>query len=165
MVSDVPIRGVRLALADQGVDDAPLAADLGERFVVERRARYEVFDDVVAALSELSESYALALVTNGASCLQRDKLAASGLGDYFDAVVVGSDPCVAKAPTLLGHFIVHRSAVYSFAPRVGATTSRGRRPSLCAGGCWSGAPSLAWASERCVLLNSVRDCGFGPNAD
>jgi putative hydrolase of the HAD superfamily len=55
-----------------------------------------VFDDVVTALSELRGSYALALVTNGASCLQRDKLAASGLGDYFDAVVVSADLGVAK---------------------------------------------------------------------
>ena len=60
------------------------------------RARYEVFDDVVATLSELRESYALALVTNGASCLQRDKLAASGLSDYFDAVVVSADLGIAK---------------------------------------------------------------------
>jgi putative hydrolase of the HAD superfamily len=86
----------RLALADQGIDDASLARDLGDRFITERRARYEVFDDVVSALSELRESYKLAIVTNGASCLQRDKLAASGLSDYFDALVVSADLGVAK---------------------------------------------------------------------
>jgi putative hydrolase of the HAD superfamily len=86
----------RLALADQGIEDASSAEELGDRFVVERRARYEVFDDVVPALSELKGSYAVALVTNGASCLQRDKLAASGLSEFFDAVVVSADLGVAK---------------------------------------------------------------------
>jgi putative hydrolase of the HAD superfamily len=86
----------RLALADQGIDDAALAEELGDRFVIERRARYEVFDDAVTALSALKASYPIALVTNGASCLQRDKLAASGLSDSFDAVVVSGDLGVAK---------------------------------------------------------------------
>ena len=62
----------RLALADQGVEEVGLAEELGQRFVTERRARQEVFADVPAALGELRESHALALVTNGASCLQRE---------------------------------------------------------------------------------------------
>jgi putative hydrolase of the HAD superfamily len=33
----------------------------------------------------------LALVTNGAACLQREKLTASGLAEHFDAVVVSGD--------------------------------------------------------------------------
>jgi putative hydrolase of the HAD superfamily len=81
----------RLALAEQGVDDAGLAEALGERFGVERRARHEVFPDAVPALIELGERHALALVTNGAACLQREKLAASGLADHFAAVVVSAD--------------------------------------------------------------------------
>jgi HAD superfamily hydrolase (TIGR01509 family) len=50
-----------------------------------------VFDDAASALTSLGQSHALALVTNGASCLQREKLAASGLGEHFDAVVVSGD--------------------------------------------------------------------------
>lgn len=80
-----------LALADQGVADDDLAAELGDRFPAERRARHEVFADVPATLAELSRSYALGLVTNGASCLQREKLRASGLSDYFDVVVVSAE--------------------------------------------------------------------------
>jgi putative hydrolase of the HAD superfamily len=86
----------RLALADQGVDDVALAEQLGERFGVERRARHEVFDDVPTALTELGETRVLALVTNGASCLQREKLAASGLGEHFSAVVVSAELGVGK---------------------------------------------------------------------
>jgi putative hydrolase of the HAD superfamily len=84
------------ALADQGIDDPGLAGKLGERFGVERRARHEVFADAIGALGPLKESYAMALVTNGAACLQREKLAASGLSDFFEAVVVSADLGVAK---------------------------------------------------------------------
>jgi putative hydrolase of the HAD superfamily len=86
----------RLALGEQGVDDAELAEELGERFDTERRARHEVFADARAALSELRTSHPVALVTNGASCLQREKLAASGLGDSFDIVVVSGEFGVGK---------------------------------------------------------------------
>jgi putative hydrolase of the HAD superfamily len=86
----------RLALEDQGIHDARLAEDLGEGFAAERRARHEVFADVAAPLSELRQSHAMALVTNGASCLQREKLAASGLSDYFDVVVVCAEFGLAK---------------------------------------------------------------------
>ncbi|HEY6476290.1 MAG TPA: hypothetical protein VI456_06880, partial [Polyangia bacterium] len=50
----------RLALADQGVRDAELAAELAQRFGAERRARHEVFVDA-AALVALNESHAFAL--------------------------------------------------------------------------------------------------------
>jgi putative hydrolase of the HAD superfamily len=86
----------RLALADQGIVDDELANELAERFGIERRARHQVFADAADALNTLGETHSLALVTNGAACLQREKLAASGLSDYFDAVVVSADLGVAK---------------------------------------------------------------------
>jgi putative hydrolase of the HAD superfamily len=96
----------RLALIEQGIDDPGLAEELGARFGTERRARHETFPDAVAALKDLSlqvsrrysgdQSRSHALVTNGASCLQREKLAASGLGDYFVAVVVSAEMGIGK---------------------------------------------------------------------
>jgi putative hydrolase of the HAD superfamily len=86
----------RLALSDQGIDDPGLAAELGDRFGTERRARHELFEDAAETLASLRRGHSMALVTNGAACLQREKLAASGLGDYFDAVVVSEDLGVAK---------------------------------------------------------------------
>jgi putative hydrolase of the HAD superfamily len=77
------------ALAEQGVDAPRLAAELGERFGVERRARHHTFEDVEAALDTIDAP--IALVTNGASCLQREKLAASGLARHFGAIVVSGD--------------------------------------------------------------------------
>ena len=86
----------RRALADQNVDDIELAEELGERFMVERRARHQTFPDARRAVRELSDRFTLAVVTNGASCLQREKLAASGLADRFAAVVVSGDVGAAK---------------------------------------------------------------------
>jgi phosphoserine phosphatase len=86
----------RLALRDQGVEDATLATELGERFRAERRARHHTFDDCAGALARLAQTHALALVTNGASCLQREKLAASGLAEHFAAVVISGDLGIGK---------------------------------------------------------------------
>jgi putative hydrolase of the HAD superfamily len=86
----------KLALAEQGVEDLGLAEELGSRFGIERRARHEVFGDVVPVLTALRDTYALGLVTNGASCLQREKLAASGLGDHFSAVVISAELGIGK---------------------------------------------------------------------
>jgi putative hydrolase of the HAD superfamily len=81
----------RRALADEGIEDDALAAELGERFGAERRRLCETFADAAPTLDALRDDHALALVTNGASCLQREKLAASGLADGFDAIVVSGD--------------------------------------------------------------------------
>ena len=86
----------RRALADQGVEDRQLAGELAESFGAERRRRHKTFADAVPALDALAGRYALAIVTNGASCLQREKLAASGLADRFDTVVVSGDLGVGK---------------------------------------------------------------------
>jgi putative hydrolase of the HAD superfamily len=81
----------RRALADHGVVDDALAEELAERFGVERRARHETFPDAEPALGALAGRCSLALVTNGASCLQREKLEASGLADRFAAVIVSGE--------------------------------------------------------------------------
>lgn len=82
----------RQALADQGVVDDVLAEELAERFAVERRRRHEPFPDARPVLKALRRTHSLALVTNGASCLQREKLTGSGLAEAdFDAVVVSGD--------------------------------------------------------------------------
>jgi phosphoserine phosphatase len=81
----------RLALAEQGLDDAELAGTLAARFADERRARHENYADSDAMLTELAARHPLALITNGAACLQREKLAASGLEHHFAAVVVSGE--------------------------------------------------------------------------
>jgi putative hydrolase of the HAD superfamily len=94
----------RRALADQGVHDDELARELGERFCAERRQLHEAFADAAPALDALRADHALALVTNGASCWQREKLRASGLADRFDAIVVLGELGTAKPdPAVYAH--------------------------------------------------------------
>jgi phosphoserine phosphatase len=124
----------RLALADQEVDDPQLAEDLAERFGAERRARHEVFADAVAALSKLKESHSMALVTNGAACLQREKLAASGLAGYFDAVVVSADVGIAKPDaSVFGHALSQLGADCDHAVMVGDSIPKDVDGALAAG--------------------------------
>lgn len=87
----------RNALRRQGVDDPALAADLADRFPALRRTKHRVDPDAAPLLDELrARGVRLGLVTNGLSCLQREKLAATGLADRFEAVVAGADLGVGK---------------------------------------------------------------------
>ena len=77
------------ALAELGVDDRALAGTLAERFPVERRRIHRRYADAEPVLRALREDgrFRLGLLTNGLSCLQREKLRGAGLGRWFDAVV------------------------------------------------------------------------------
>lgn len=85
------------ALADLGVRDDVLAATLAERFRTEKRARHSwLFPEARATLDRLRATYSLALITNGAPDIQRDKLARTGLEAYFPVVAVSCEAGVAK---------------------------------------------------------------------
>ncbi len=84
------------ALRAHGVEDLDLARELAETFPVYRRQRHVVYDDVRPALAELGRSYRLALLTNGASDLQREKIAGAGIGAYFEEILVAGDVGFAK---------------------------------------------------------------------
>ena len=102
----------RIALADHDIVDPALAELLGERFGIERRLRHEAFSDVRPALEDLRRTHALALVTNGASCLQREKLAGSGLAEAdFDVVVISGDVGTAKPKPAMFRRALERLAV------------------------------------------------------
>ena len=58
--------------------------------------RHACFADVPACLAEFRKSFTLGLITNGASCLQREKLAMASLAEYFDVVVVSAEFGVGK---------------------------------------------------------------------
>lgn len=98
------------ALEAQGVHDCALADVLAERFAAERRARHRVFADVEPALSELRERYALGLVTNGASCLQHEKLDHSGLRPFFEVIVVSAEFGIGKPDASISHYALSRLA-------------------------------------------------------
>jgi putative hydrolase of the HAD superfamily len=113
------------ALGSQGVYDPDLADELGERFGGERRARHEVFADAEPSLAALRPTYMLALVTNGASCLQREKLDASQLDRYFDAVVVSAEFGIGKPePEIFEYTLAELGVSAAEATMVGDSLTR-----------------------------------------
>jgi putative hydrolase of the HAD superfamily len=115
-----------VALADHDVIDAGLAEELGLRFGTERRRLHEAFADARPALDELRTTHRLALVTNGASCLQREKLAGAGISeDDFDAVVISGDIGIAKPrPEVFAHALAELGAGAAEAVMVGDSLER-----------------------------------------
>jgi putative hydrolase of the HAD superfamily len=78
-----------LALENLGHDAAGLADRIGERYDQCRDERTVLFPDAVAVLTWLRESGCrLALVTNGAAAMQRQKIARFRLAPFFDAILV-----------------------------------------------------------------------------
>jgi phosphoserine phosphatase len=84
------------ALAEYGINTPSFVERLAETFPRERRTRHIVYPDVRPVLQELGERYSLALITNGAPDLQREKLDGSGLAPYFDTIVVSGEVGIGK---------------------------------------------------------------------
>jgi putative hydrolase of the HAD superfamily len=114
-----------LALADQGIHDPVLAEELGELYGRERRQRHERFAAAPACLDALRDSYALGLITNGASCLQREKLATAELDGYFDAVIVSAEFGVGKPdPSIFKHALDRLDVAAERATMIGDSLAR-----------------------------------------
>lgn len=84
------------ALADYGVSDSSFAEQLAAIFLSERRARHVVFPDVEDNLANLKKVYQLALVTNGAPDLQREKIQGANLAQYFDTILISGEVGIGK---------------------------------------------------------------------
>ena len=84
------------ALADHGVSDLSFAEKLSATFLLERRALHTLFPDVEDSLTQLREVYQLALVTNGAPDLQREKIQGANLAQYFNAILISGEVGVGK---------------------------------------------------------------------
>jgi putative hydrolase of the HAD superfamily len=94
------------ALAEVDIDDPGFAQHLSDEFPRQRRQRHVLFADVEAVLAQLHGKYTLGLMTNGLSCLQREKIAGSGIGHYFDATVISGDVGQAKPAPPMFHRIM-----------------------------------------------------------
>jgi putative hydrolase of the HAD superfamily len=79
------------ALRDAGVDDDALAAELAEFFATDRRGRHAVYPESERVLTELSTHYWLALITDGAPGIQREKIRGSKLGRFFGTILVSGE--------------------------------------------------------------------------
>ncbi len=83
-------------LLESGINDPEFAEYLSEEFQKYRRKIHNVFSDAEPALIQLKKKYKLSLVTNGAPDLQREKIQGSGLGKYFDEIVIAGDVGIHK---------------------------------------------------------------------
>ena len=86
----------RSALAAAGARDDPLADDLSREYVRARRSGETIDPEAEPLLSALSRAYRLALVTNGAADVQREKLSRTPFAPYFSAVLVSLEVGVGK---------------------------------------------------------------------
>src|SRR2546428_821316 len=86
----------REALLAVGVSDDSLAAELAERYRDVRRATRLVDPESDKVLADLARDHRLALVTNGAPDVQREKLAGTTLARHFAAIVISCEAGVAK---------------------------------------------------------------------
>jgi putative hydrolase of the HAD superfamily len=122
------------ALALQGPVDRAFPETLARLYVSERRERHQAFDDARPALDMLRVRYALGLVTNGVAYVQREKLVATGLDGYFQAVVVSSDLGAAKPdPAIFRRALSDLDVGLSEAAMVGDNLSRDAKGSAAVG--------------------------------
>lgn len=84
------------ALADHGIHDQILIAQLAARFETERYRRYSVFPDTVATLQSLRSTYALGMITNGTPDLQGEKIRRTALANYFDVILISGAVGIGK---------------------------------------------------------------------
>jgi putative hydrolase of the HAD superfamily len=80
-----------------------LTRELVDLWSETRLAALSVYPETISVLDWLSGEVPLALVTNGLSKLQREKLELTGLSGYFASVVVAEEVGAAKPDTAMFH--------------------------------------------------------------
>jgi putative hydrolase of the HAD superfamily len=112
------------ALAEHGVNDPSFAEQMADTFRKERRARHIVYADVKPTLEEVRQTYRLALLTNGAADLQREKIRASKLAPFFEVIVISGEVGVRKPePQIFGLVLDRLSVTAEKAVMVGNSPS------------------------------------------
>lgn len=92
------------ALAAQGGEHPSEAAGmLSCEFASTRRARQRLLPGARELITALSADYSVALLTNGAPDLQREKIAASGLKSFFKAIAVSGEHGIGKPKPEIFH--------------------------------------------------------------
>lgn len=84
------------ALEAAGVADEALARDLASAYVRARRSDWAIDPAAMRTLDALATRYRLALVTNGAPDVQREKLAGAGIRSRFAAVLISAELGIGK---------------------------------------------------------------------
>jgi putative hydrolase of the HAD superfamily len=101
------------ALAKCGVDSIDLANQLADAFQRNRRTHYVLYSDAAYCLDEFSKVYSLALLTNGPSDLQREKIEITGIEPYFTEILVSGEVGYGKPDCRSYELVLSRLGVTS----------------------------------------------------
>ena len=101
----------RIALFDavlraQEISDEGAADVLSKEFASARRRRQRLMPNARETLSRLKASCRIALLTNGDSDQQREKVTASGLECFFDAITVSGEHGIGKPREEIFHILL-----------------------------------------------------------
>lgn len=100
---DYRVRVFDAALREQLLDHPDGGDELARAFALERRKLQRLMPDAREVLTLIAPDHKLALLTNGAPDLQREKIAASGLGSFFQAIAVSGEHGIGKPRAEIFH--------------------------------------------------------------
>lgn len=83
-------------LTGHAIHDEAAAVELSERFAAVRRRRQRLMPDAREVLARLGTGFRLGLLTNGAPSIQQEKIDDSGLGRFFQAVLISGSCGIGK---------------------------------------------------------------------
>lgn len=121
----------RRAVFDSALRDQQLEPDdltdcgLAKLFYDQRRKLQRLMPDAKEILTRLAPKYSIGLLTNGAPDLQREKLIASNLQPFFDAVAVSGEYDIGKPkPEIFHRLLAELSSSPDAAVMVGNSLER-----------------------------------------
>lgn len=163
----------RDALAALEASDDTLATALEAAYVAARRADQPLDPEAEWVLEDLARDHRLALVTNGAPDVQREKLAGTTLARRFRAIVISAELGIAKPdPRIFEHAVRAIGARTEEAVMIGDSLSRDIAGARGAGlrsiwvdrGGESRRPDDAVPDARVTALSQIRSClaALGP---
>jgi putative hydrolase of the HAD superfamily len=94
-----------------GVSDIKLAIQLADAFFHNRRKHQILYDDALYCLDEVSKLFPLALCTNGAPDLQREKIESTRIARYFKEIIVSGEAGYSKPDPRIYEMVLSRLAV------------------------------------------------------
>jgi putative hydrolase of the HAD superfamily len=101
----------RDALAAAGKDDAALGDALRATYIRARRSRETIDPDAESVLADLARDHRLALLTNGAADVQREKISRTALGRHFATIVISGEAGVGKPDPRVFEIVLERLGV------------------------------------------------------
>lgn len=97
LVSQDHVRMERFAALLENVGESPhRTEDVAQEFTANLSTEGQLFEGAKDLLGDLGSRFSMALVTNGLAEVQRGRIACSGIGHYFNTVIISSEVGAAK---------------------------------------------------------------------